>query len=248
VVLLFTQEIKEILSGYGLEEELQQFENYLEGYKSRFIENMYPSSENNKNMLGQNSVHYVQLALCRSKSLLNGTATAINAKNGLLAMLAARAHLEVTGALAYFFKKLKNYYLNVISYKTLNEALQRLILGTKTEELSENAPVPVNVMTLIDAADDYISEVKKDNTRIFRDNYDYLSEYCHPDFFGITMQSSINKEGVIHYSFDMELKEKDLSFLNHILDSISLFLLLFDSIIEILRENGDLPEYLLPTK
>ncbi|ACL74898.1 hypothetical protein [Ruminiclostridium cellulolyticum] len=240
---MLSQETKEFLMSCGIEKEMQQLEDCCSDYLIRFIHKMYPMPENTKNMLGRNSMHYIQMALCRSKLLTDGVITALNAKNGLLAMLAARAHLEVTGALAFFLKKLNNYYRNAISYQILNEALQRLILGTKSLELSENAPAPVNVMTLIDAADEYLSKTRNEETKEFRENYNYLSEYCHPDFFGITMQSRINNAGITTYSLFYNLNEQDLTFLSSLMSSVSTFFLLFDSILELLMENEELPEY-----
>lgn len=240
---MLNQEIKELLTQCGIEKEMQELEGCCSGYSSRFIHKMYPMPENTENMLGRNSMHYIQMALCRSKLLTDGVITALNAKNGLLAMLSARAHLEVTGALAFFLRKLKNYYSGTISFKMLNEALQRLILGTKTQELAENAPAPVNVMTLIDAADDYLSKTRNSDVKEFRENYNYLSEYCHPDFFGITMQSRINNDGITTYSFFLHLKEQDLTFLSSLLSSVSTFFHLYDSILGLLRENEELPEY-----
>lgn len=240
---MLSQETKEFLMSCGIEKEIQQLEDCCSDYLTRFIHKMYPMPENTKNMLGRNSMHYIQMALCRSKLLTDGVITALNAKNGLLAMLAARAHLEVTGALAFFLKKLNNYYRNAISYQILNEALQRLILGTKSLELSENAPAPVNVMALIDAADEYLSKTRNEETKEFRENYNYLSEYCHPDFFGITMQSRINNAGITTYSLFYNLNEQDLTFLSSLMSSVSTFFLLFDSILELLMENEELPEY-----
>jgi hypothetical protein len=238
---LLEQEIVKLLKQYGLALEIQQLESCYADYTSRFIVKMNPMPKNTQNMLGRNSMHYIQLALCRSKLLTDGVITALNAKNGLLAMLAGRAHLEVTGALAFFLKKLNNYYAGTISYKILNKALQRLILGTKAEELSENAPAPVNVMTMIDAVDEYLSKTGRENDKTFRDSYNYLSEYCHPDFFGITMQSRINDDGITTYSFDQQLKEQDLVFLSSFLSSKSTFFLLYDSILVLLRGNEELP-------
>ncbi len=240
---MINQEIKELLTQCGIEKEMEALEGCFSDYSSRFIHKMYPMPEHTENMVGRNSLHYIQLALCRSKLLTDGIITSLNAKNGLLAMLSSRAHLEVTGALAFFLKKLKNYYNGTISFEILNEAIQRLILGTKTQELSENAPAPVNVMTLIEAADEYLSKTKNSNIKEFMENYNYLSEYCHPDFFGITMQSRINNAGITTYSFFNHLNEQDFTFLSSLLSSASTFFLLYDSILGLLRENERLPEY-----
>ncbi len=240
---MLNQETKDLLTQCGIEIEMRKLEDYFSEYYTRFIYKMYPMPENTEDLLGRNSMHYIQMALCRSKLLAEGVVTALNAKNTLLAMLSVRAHLEVTGALAFFLKKLYNYYNNIIPYQILNEALQRLILGTKTEELSENAPSPVNVMTLIDAADEYLCKTRKSDIKEFSENYNYLSEYCHPDFFGITMQSRIDNRRITTYSFFNHLKEQDFTFINSLLLSLSTFFLLYDSILELLKKNEKLPEY-----
>lgn len=97
-------------------------------------------------------------------------------------------------------------------------------------------------MTLIDAADDYFKNTKTMAQRTHRESYSLLSEFCHPNFRGITMQGEINENGVVKYDFNPRLEKKDLVFFSYLLMSISSFLTLYDNIFDLLEKEEELPK------
>lgn len=226
-----------------IEVEVRRLDGYLDAYRERFIEKIIPLPEKSDKFLGQNSMFYIQLALCRSKLAVDGVISALKEQNILLVMLAVRAHFEVTGALAYYHKKVDNYYHDTIPYEVLNQSLHRLVMGVKSEEREVHTPDPVNVMTMIDAADDFFREAEQESSVSFRKKYGFMSEFCHPNFYGITMQSDINEQGVVHYKFGSHMEKKDLVVIRYLIESISAFLNLYDRIYTLLDKHQDLPDH-----
>ena len=58
-----------------------------------------------------------------------------------MAVLAIRAHFEVTGGIAYLLKKLKNFYNNKITYEQTDESLLRLTVGYRDPELEKKTRI-----------------------------------------------------------------------------------------------------------
>lgn len=172
--------------------------------------------------------------------ILEGSINSINNKNALSAILSTRAHFEVTGGLAYFYKKLNNFYGETITYEQMDESLKRLSLGAKLEELTK-APDPINVMSLIDAADNYYKNKIPEKVLMFRESYDFLSEFCHPNCYGITMGCNINSVGIVRYNNVATLSDKDLIFVHYLSMSCLSSLSFYDMIYELLSKNEELP-------
>lgn len=61
-------------------------------------------------LIGQNTVLYLQMLLRRSLRLLMGCLLSVRNKNHLSAILNVRAHFEVTGAIGYLLENLVKYY------------------------------------------------------------------------------------------------------------------------------------------
>lgn len=231
---------KDVFIKAGLTEEINGFQQFLEEYDNRYIRIIKPQKEKPKRLLGQNGLHYAQLALYRSKILLEGSIEAINNKNALSAILSARAHLEVAGGLAYFYKKLNNFYKGVITFDEIDKSLRRLLLGGRIEELP-NVLDPINVMSLIDAVDDFYKNKIPEKVSMFRKSYDFLSEFCHPNCYGITMGCYINSNAIVRYNNLPTLSGKDLVFIHYLSMSCSSSLKFYDMIYKLLSENEELP-------
>lgn len=238
---MLTENIKIKLIADGFGDEIKRLEKHLIEYENRYIQKLVPQSSKPSRLVGQNGLHYIQLALYRSKLLIYGCISSMNSSNGMLGILSTRAHFEVTGAVAYFYKRLKSFYSSNITHEALDETLNRLTLGGRIKEL-ERAPDPINVMSLIDAADEYFKKIKKNGVSMFRSSYDFLSEFCHPNYCGISIGADINKIGVVRYRDILELSKEDLVFFNYLLMSVNSFLLFYDLIFEMLRDNEELPQ------
>jgi len=233
---MFTEDVEEVLIRAGFEEDINGLSHYLSEYDNRYIRITKPQETKPKRLLGQNGLHYLQLALHRSKTLLEGSISSLNSKNGLVGILCTRAHFEVTGSLAYFYKKLNNFYNGKITYEQIDDCLHRLTLGSKMNEYGKDL-APINVISLIEAADDYFKNKINEKVSMFKESYDFLSEYCHPNFYGITMGSDINNVGIVRYNNLSILKKDDLVFIHYLLMSCISFLQFYDMIYGLLSDN-----------
>jgi hypothetical protein len=237
---MFSESVINKFKEMGKEDDLEQIEAALKEHEAKYIQKIKPLPSKPNRMLGQNGLHYIQLSLFRSKVLLEGVVTSVNSGNGLMAMLATRAHFETTGGLSFFFKKLRNFYDSVITYEELDGALFRLIMGSRDKEL-ERVPDPINVMTMIDSIDQYFKPLLPEKIPMFRETYDFLSEFCHPNFLGITRGSQINKIAIVRFNQSLELSDEDLVFSSYLLMSISAFFKFYDICFSLLNENEELP-------
>lgn len=184
------------LNKQSLVEEIARFDEF---HKTYHISKHKPLPERPKSLLGQNGIHYLQMSLYRSRLLLEGLIDSINNNNIMVGVLCTRAHFETSAGVAYLLKNLRAYYNNAISFEDLESTLSRLLLGTKTKDGLIDAPDPVNVLTMIAAADKLFPELSKHSEPLFRTYYDSLSELCHPNSFGLQLSGDINKVGIIRY-------------------------------------------------
>ncbi|KJS85153.1 MAG: hypothetical protein JM58_09260 [Peptococcaceae bacterium BICA1-8] len=236
---MFNEVAEQTLILAGMEEQFGAFNQCLEDYDNRYIRIIKPQEKGPERAMGQNGIHYIQLALFRSRTLFEGSISSMNHKNALVATLSTRAHLEVTGGLGYFYKKLNNFYNGIITYEQLDEALRKLTLGARIKEL-DKAPDPISVMSLIDATDDYFKNKIPEKVSMFRESYDFLSEFCHPNCYGVAMGCDINSVGIIRYSKSAKMTEKDLIFVHFLLMSSHAFFNFNDKVFELLSKNEEL--------
>lgn len=194
-------------------------ESYHSHYRRRFYRQITFHERNPKAMLGHNGIKYLLWTLQRSKFLYLGFVDSLNLNNPTLAFLAARAHLETTSAIAYFFYKLKKYYDGKVTFEEVEDILFRLTLGYKSDrDRKKNREIPeaINVLTMIDIMDKLIIEFSEDSQKdyfasekICRGFYEWLAENCHPNFEGMSVGSE-TKGPHVFFSADPELRESDL--------------------------------------
>lgn len=237
-----TEKYKNKFIEWNKEKEFNIINENINDLESRYISKQITNLPKSKRQIfGQNCLHYIQMALNRSKVLIEGCLIALDNENDLLAMLATRAHFEVTGALAYLLKRLQSFYNGTIDFEKIDEDLFRLTLGSKDPGLPL-APDPINVMNLIDAADTLFQKISGIKGKTYRELYDFLSEICHPNSFGITKGSKVIDNGVIEYEKNKKLLENDLGFLNFLCITVEDFLMFYDNIFDLIKEGEELPK------
>ncbi|SDP24499.1 hypothetical protein SAMN04487897_1552 [Paenibacillus sp. yr247] len=210
-------------------------------HKEYFIPKLVPLPERPERLLGQNGLHFLQMSLHRSWYLFSGVIDSINNNNELVFAVTTRAHFEITGAVALFLRKLKSFYGGEIAYEELETLLRRLNLGMRAKGEITHAPDPINVMTMIDAADKEYKKVTGDKTPIFRSVYDELSEFCHPNSLGLQMAGKVNKVGVVRYkSIDEPIRVSNF-FLSNFLITGTAFTYFYRNSRSLLEEHEDLP-------
>jgi hypothetical protein len=193
-------------------------------------------------------VNFLLSSLVRSNSILQGLSTTLNNHNVLPAYLIVRAHYEVTGGLAFFLKQLQQFKKQVHSEEEFKNILRRMTLGMrklpdKKDPRRSRVPVIDNVLDYIDEADRFMKRTfPKVKKHALRDNYDFLSEFCHPNAFGLMLGRTIAQR-TIEYERAPRFSPKHLqTVLSHILPSSSLFLILFDQCWKIVAESFNLPD------
>ena len=149
--------------------------------------------------LQSTSMSLNQVYLHRLISLYEGTFHALATKNYYLVALSMRALFETTAALGYLYNRLNSYSEGNIKPETLDEDLMILFLGTKDKFMQDsNHYEPKNVMKMLDFADKvFVSKFLKNQApskKMLREIYEWLCEYCHPNFHSATIACQLDKE------------------------------------------------------
>lgn len=212
--------------------------------KTSIPKEIYGTSDQKK-LFGCNATRYIQLLLYRSKTLIEGSIFALNSNCALSSLLSVRAHFETTGCLIFLLRRLTSYYEGNIDFERLNNDLKCLALGATTIKLPE-VPSPIQVMNLIDFTDDYLRKVllkgKDVPKKMFRELYEDLCEFCHPNFHGITSGSEIDHEDwSISYKQTGEISKIEFTFFFHLRTSIVLFLHGYEEALNLIKKNETLP-------
>lgn len=247
---MFSEEIEVMAKRLGRHNDLTKIaEDYLH-HNDRFIAKTSLSPKlidqtDSKILFGYNALRFIQLLLYRSKSLIEGSIILLNNKKMLPSLITIRAHYETTGSLCYSLMRLKSYYNGNILFQKLDEDFRRLALGATTID-HKDCPCPINAMTLIDAVDYLINkEIVRDKNappKMFRDLYDTLSDYCHPNFHGIHSGSEIlhNEKAIIYNETDTVI-DSDFPFFFNLGMSTRLFLHFYDEMHLLLNKKEIMP-------
>ena len=220
-------------------ESIEIIKQFLKDHKSRKIKAIILTKTKSKRRIGQNGIHYIQLSLMRSNSLIEGYLTNYK-KHPLLSILSVRCHFENTGAISYFYHKLLKYYDKEISYEELDDSLRRLSLGYKTilgSKKHTNKCDPISVMNMIDKTDNLLRSISP-SISVFRNLYNELSEFCHPNCFGMIMFCTTKKNMKYYYSKKFEAS---MMFMHHLCISLKIFLVVYDKIYEVLKSEEEIP-------
>jgi hypothetical protein len=241
--MLINSDIRNILPHKA--SDFDELEKQYAQLKSRFYSRIKTPKPRQVNI---NCTHFLLSALSRGISSLDGLEIALNNNNVLSAFLIVRAHYESTGALAFFLRELKKYTNGNYTNPEFISIVRKMTFGMKKLPEKDNpqrskVPIINNVLNYIDEADEFSRknfDLKQETP--FRDNYDFLSEFCHPNAFGLMLGSSL-EEKFIKYEQSPSLNKKHLTaLLSHILYSSLLFLIIFDETWRNISEKIGLPE------
>jgi hypothetical protein len=243
--MVINKVIRDILPGKA--GDFDELERHYGELQKRFYSRTDSRSHHGK-PIGANCVNYLLSTLVRGLSLLEGLATALNNHNVLPAYLIVRAHYEATGALAFFVREIRKFTCNESTKDQLFDTVRKMTLGMKklpdkSDPRHSRVPLIDNVLNYIDEVDKFIrrnSTLQKKAP--FRNGYDFLSEFCHPNAYGLMVGRRIGGR-IIEYEECPHFTEKHLRILlSHILISSPLFLVLFDRAWKAVTENFELPE------
>ncbi len=249
VIAMVSNEVQRTFEEFKKQDDIKDIENYYSAHRERCVEWMEITSKPEAK-LGQNGFMYLQLALYRSKALMDGILTSIESRNPLTAFLSARAQLEVTAAVGYFLRKLQHYYDGSINSEELDTTLAALHLGERTKviERPKQAREAINVITMIQNADkamkESLSELESEAKPAIMGCYEMLSEYCHPNFSGISMSAEIReKEGTVQFADVQSFDDETIEYLTiPFRISMPLFFNFYDEALDLLIKNETIPE------
>lgn len=255
---MLSRELLQQVEELGRKNELDETVNSLEKYAKFYIpsitipKEIASGGDSKGKGLGTNALKYIQLLLYRSKTLTEGSIHALNTNCPLSAVLSVRAHYETTGAIAYLLNRLSSCYDGNIDRDRLDRDMKKLMLGSKVIEIAgHEIPDPVQVMNLIDAADDYLTKVvfKKSGEEspqkdMFREFYGHLCEYCHPNFEGLISGSKIIPDGenlIIYFPETGSITKYEYTIFFYINMSIMIFFHCYEEVLNLLKKNETMP-------
>lgn len=164
--------------------------------------------ERPKSLLGVNGVHLLLKLLQRSHDLIEDAEFAVSRKRTLLFYLAVRAHFETSANLGHFLKGLRKLYSKEMERGELERLLVRLSVGGRMKPDGTEIPDPIGIMSAIDSSGD-LQRLAGIEAGRFRECYEFLSEFCHPNFFGGAYKTKVDVDtGTITFLSDQESFEE----------------------------------------
>jgi hypothetical protein len=247
---MLSEELQKFSVSLGKNDQIDEIIDSLKKHDNFYIYKTSISKEldgctDSKKLFGYNALRYIQLLLYRSKTLIEGSVHSLNNNCALSSVLSVRAHYETTGSVIFLLTRLLSYYAGNIDFERANCDLMRLSLGSTTIDRPE-VPKPINVMNLIDATDDFLKKNLPERIippdKMFRELYDDLCEFCHPNFHGITSGSEIiHEERAIVYRKTGSITKIEFTFFFHLAMSIILFLYGYEEVLRLINKNEILP-------
>lgn len=245
-MLMFSAEVKTRYQEHS--EHFAEIETCVSKHSERFRSRFVSQPQRPQRLLGHNASALLQKLLNRSRYLLRGFILSFNDSNAIMAYLATRSHFETTGAIACLLKWLQKFYNERCNYEELDGILKKLYLGgrvfpDKNIPKYSCAPDSINVLSLIDDVDVLYKHMSGDFKKPFRENYEFLSEYCHPNFLGINQGSkAIMPQGIFEFQYPPTIDNSEATdLLANLTVSLSMFMHFFDKCYELLHENEEMP-------
>lgn len=234
-----------------LAKDFDHIDSIYDWHLKKMPSSLRSQSRRPRRLLGHNGCFLLYKLLSRSRDLIHGIGTAYNIENALCGYMAARAHCETTGTVAYFLKKLRLFYADDLKYDELDVFLRRMFLGSralpgpdrfKNENLE--VPQPIQVMTLIDAVDDLFQKMSNKKETRFRESYEDLSDFCHPNFAGISVGARVMRSqlGVLHFTPGPSMTVEDARLISTSSNpSLALFKCFWSEAVDLLKQNEETP-------
>lgn len=196
-----------------------------------------------KERLHDFSLALIQVYLHRTISLYEGSFQSLANNNTYLMSLSVRGLFETTAAIGFLYSRVNSYKESNISAVELDDILMKLLLGTRDKGILEDNPSELyqanNVMKMLDYADKMFSSkiMKSDliEPKMLRVSYEYLCEFCHPNFHSGSLAYELDKENqqLIFNHARQKLIKKEVNLTNYVFIGISSFIQMCDQIEEI---------------
>ncbi len=134
--------------------------------------------------------------------LLRGFLAAFREPNLPTALLACRGHFETTGTLGYLLLSMGRFEGKEIDRSEMQSVIERLSRGSKVDFEDDFTKVdPVNVLTQIDSIDKLAAKGVIAHTESYREGYDLLCEYAHPNSSALILGLEALAAGDVEFRF-----------------------------------------------
>lgn len=238
------KKLKELLENQGKEKDLSQYIKTYDDLKKR--KELRVKVDSGEDWGELNRIKGFGLALRqvlhhRAINLYEGSLQALMQNNVYLVALAVRGHYETTAAIGHLHSRLYSFSQKNIEAETIDKEIYRQLIASK-EQRFEGAPEPKNILNLIDYADQAVSKHilgdNKGSHKMLRDQYDFLCEFCHPNFHSNALSYDLDKtnsEFAFKYNIE-QIEKREFLVAESILISSPLFIELFDGVGKILND------------
>ncbi len=244
VVRVLFEKAKEVADRIGCSEVFEaMLEHYLEASdRCEAVVTFRPKGSHcSKSIILQNCSMMRQNALRRVVSLTRGGFHMIESENVLGLALITRAHMESTCQIGYYCAVVRSFLDGNTAYKSLYEKLLKATIGA-SHEMFSSAPNPINVLYYVEKSEKYFPRLNEQKEKLdLRDKYDFLSEFCHPNFCSSIVGHNFDpSEGKIVYDEVDKIDKKNSVILDY-LSVMTALLIVFDN--EFSQLKAELAEY-----
>lgn len=218
-----------------------EIEKFIGQLKIRTTSFQLPIKTDSRELLASNALCLLCKVLNYSINLNSGILELYKVNNIFPTIMLIRTNYEAAGVLGNLHEKMSKYYNEHLSLEDYNALLRRYLLGSKTLNIPEcEVPTPINVLNGIDSIDKWMSQNENSTEDIIRDCYNYLSEFCHPNFHGLSIGTAFNEGFIQPKSYEEISILHSNDFFKYLQISNIIMLDFSDKILKILNANEDL--------
>ena len=240
--------IRQILEPHLDEEAVKHFESIYQDLLNRRQE-ACPAVEGGEpgdfRRISQYSLALRQACLHRTISTFTGAVVCLK-ENLLYSMiLSVRGNFETTAALGYLYGRLDSGANGTLTREKLDDDICRMLLGTRYKPVPQ-AFEAKHVSTLLEHATKAAKKVTFADQPmpdgLLTELYDFLCEYCHPNFSSNSVAFHLDKEGhQFRMRHDCKILKEEAGLIENLLISLPLFIDLYDGIPSVLATINATP-------
>jgi hypothetical protein len=234
--MTFSPTVRELFISWKhghLLDKLEAFHQQLIDRRQNSVEFPYPDELIQRTASNCRVLQQVQLH--RAERLIAGIGTMLLENNVYGLALSVRGHYEATAVLGYICDRLNSLKAKQIEFNNFALNIACAILGAKHPQFRK-APNPPNILECIAKADRYLdTHLFREKKSMLRDNYDWLSEFAHPNFCSNSTAYTIDREArQAVFRHDGQPRNSDFDLVSYLVTSAGLFIILFDRLNETL--------------
>jgi hypothetical protein len=179
-----------------------------------------------------------QVTLHKAERLLAGSSAMLMQNNVYGIALLVRAHYETTSVLGHFCRRLNALNAGTLKLAEFEWGISDALMGARHSTFSE-ARQPPNTLTYVDNADKLLNKIIGEKKNVLRDSYDWLSEFCHPNFLSNTGAFHLDKDtGKFAIRHENSLTERDFDLFGYLSISAPIFIQFFDEFNDSLKKSA----------